>query len=509
MIALVAALLALQDRIDLNPPIDTWYKVVQGSKQVGYFHETWRRSPSRWRYEYGYEGEFELTVRGKPHAEDLTVAAFLDEAFMPLEYSSEGHVNETATSLLMFTHGDERRVELGKGSWTLPARDDVFVLPTLTLYALRQNETISKPGRVTLRGVGKDKDGVEVTLEVGEPVKREFLKKESTLLPVTFLKPFPSSIRETEVRSALVDRYGRIVEAVLANGTKIVIAANRAEAMEQIGILHRHGRRDPMDKATALRNAALERAREARGEVDAPVLWPTVDSLDSDLATVKKIIEEVKALKAAGDLDDARKTYLKAILTLKSIRDLAGRRRPAMLADIEQVRDEAELAFDGAAQVQRLAGELFVGIKDLVDRLDVDGIERTQRELQALRDRIEVERRPEREQIAAWAADVGIVVAKVRTRRELANARIDVTGITLADQVTTETVDTRIHVVGGMLGTLEEVKFVRPVAMADINGHLTTPGQTLPGTQIRVEKISRFSVLVGLRDEVREVPLRR
>jgi hypothetical protein len=126
-----------------------------------------------------------------------------------------------------------------------------------------------------------------------------------------------------------------------------------------------------------------------------------------------------------------------------------------------------------------------------------------------MRDRIEVERRPERDQIAAWAADVGTVVGKVRTRRELANARIDVTGITLADQVTRETVDTRVFVAGGVVGSVEEVKFVRPVAMADINGQLVLPGQTIQGTSIRVEKISRFSVLVGLRDEVREVPLRR
>src|SRR6185436_4036460 len=248
MIALVAALLALQDRIDLNPPMDTWYKVVQGSRQVGYVRETWRRVPSRWRYEYGYEGEFELTIRGKPHEELFNVAAFLDDALMPLEYTSDGQ----GDALLMFTHGDERRVELGKSSWSLPARDDVFVLPTLTLYALRQNETLSKPGRVTLRAVGKDKDGVEVVLEVGEPVKREYLKKEATVLPVTFLKPFPAPVRETEMRSAFVDRYGRIVEASLANGTKILIAANRWEAMEAIGILHRHGRRDPMDKAAAL-----------------------------------------------------------------------------------------------------------------------------------------------------------------------------------------------------------------------------------------------------------------
>src|SRR6185503_7628203 len=233
----------------------------------------------------------------------------------------------------------------------------------------------------------------------------------------------------------------------------------------------------------------------------------TLDSIDSDLAAAKKMIEDVRALKAAGDLDDARKAYLKSIVLLKSIRELAGRKRPAMLSDVEAVRDEAELAWDGAAQVERLAGALYVGMKEMIDRLDVEGIEKTQRELQSLRDRIEVERRPERDQIAVWATDAGTVLVKVRTRRELANARIDVTGITLADQVTRETVDADIQFLGRPVGSVEQVTFVRPVAMADINGKLYLPGQTVEGTSIRIEKISRFSVLVGLRDEVREVPL--
>jgi hypothetical protein len=509
MIALLAAALLAQERVDLNPPMETWYKVVQGTHQVGYFHETFKRAATRWRYEYGLEGEFELTLRGKPHAEDLLVSAFLDDAFSPVEYGAEGHANEEGWSILSFVHGDERRVEVGTTAWVLPGRDDAHFLPSLTLVALRQNETLSKPGQVTLRAIGKDKHGIDVVLEVAESTKREYLKKDVSVIPISFLKPFPATRRETEVRTAYVDRFGRILEAVTANGTRIVVAATRAEAMEGIGLLHRHGRRDPMDKATAMRNAALERAREARGDVDLPVPWVTLDSLDSDLAAAKKMIEEVRSHKAAGDLDEARKTYLKALVHLKAIRELAGKRRPSMLASIEEARDEAELAFDGAAQVKREAGALFVATKELADRLDVEGLEKTQKELLALRNRLEVERRPERDDIAVWASDVSTIVVKVRTRRELARARIDVSGITVGDQATREAVDFRVTVGGRDVGSVEEVTFVRPFAMADINGRLYRQGDVLAGTQIRIEKISRHSVQVALRDEIREVPLRR
>src|SRR5688572_11170146 len=226
MVILLAALLC-QDRADLHPPMDTWYKVVQGSHQVGYYHESFKRSTGRWRFEYGYEGEFELLLRGKPHNEDLLVAAFLDDALTPLEISIEGHHGDARWALLSYVHRDERRVDVETSSWVLPGRDDVHFIPTLTLHALRQNETLSKPGRVTLRAAGSGKEGADVVLEVGEPVKREYLKKDVAVLPVTFLKPFPGVRRETELRTAYVDRFGRILEAVMAGGARIVIAADK------------------------------------------------------------------------------------------------------------------------------------------------------------------------------------------------------------------------------------------------------------------------------------------
>lgn len=505
MTTLFIALLALaQDRAEVPTAIDTWYKVLQGKRQVGYVHETLRRTGTApWRYEYGLDSEFELTVRSKPHAEDLLVTAFLDDALSPVEYASEAHANETRSTLSMYVLRDERRVESGPepASWILPARDDVFVLPTLTLYALRQNETLSRPGRVTIRALGRDRDGVEVVLEVGDGVRREYLGKEVQVVPVAFLKPFPAPRRESELKEVFVDRFGRIVEAVMVGGSRIVIARDRVDALEGVGILHRHGRRDPFDKATALRNAALERARAARGELEPPAARVTLDSLDSDLSAARKLIDDVRAHRAAGDDEEARKAYLQALVNLKAIRELAVRRRPGLLPALEQVRDDAELAWDGAAQVAREAGALYLKVNGLVDRLDLEGLERTRKELLQFRDRVEVERRPEREQIAAWAAELGAVTAKCRIRLELARARLDVTGITIGEQVSEEEI--------GFFGPSLTVKFVRPFAMADVNGRTVRTGDTIEGTQIRVDTISRYSVRFSLRDEVREVGLRR
>jgi len=506
------------ERADLTLPIETWYKVVQGTRPAGYVHEILKRAAPPWRYEYALETEFELTLHGKPHVEDLVATAFLDDALSPVEFTSEGHVGESSSTMSMITLGDERRVEVRAAdsalpiSWVRPAGDDLLILPTLALYLLRQNESLSRPGRITGRTLdpqGQEKDGLPVDLEAGHPLRRSYLGKEATVIPVTFLRPFPAAARETGLREAFVDRFGRIVEATLMQGSRILIASDRTEALEGLGLLHRHGRRDPFDKSAALRNAALERARSARGELELPRPPVTLDSLDSDLTAAVKRIDEIRTQRSSGDLEEARRSYLQAVLLLKAVRELALLRRPELVPQIEQARDDAEAAWDGAAQVEREAGRVFVQVRELVDRLDLPGLEHLQKELALLRDRVEVERRPERERIVAWVVETDAVLLKCRTRLELAQARLDVTGITMGDKATVEMVDARVSIAGHLVGALVPIPVVRPFAMATINGRLVTRGDLIEGTPIRVRGISPMGVQLSLRDEVRDVGFRR
>src|SRR5262249_8002923 len=212
------------------------------------------------------------------------------------------------------------------------------------------------------------------------------LGAQATGTPVTFLKPFPGAVRESELRDAFVDRYGRILEATLAGGARIVMAASRDEALAENGPVQRHGRRDPMDKLAALKNAARERQRAMGDEPLLGIPPPTLDSLSSDLVGVQKLLEQVRAQKAGGELDEARQGYLQALVRLKAIRELAARRRPEMIPDVDKARDDAELAWDGAAQVAHEARTLYVRVDDQMARLDCEGLERTRLELQALRD---------------------------------------------------------------------------------------------------------------------------
>jgi hypothetical protein len=499
VLAALLTTVSAQERAELPRELDTWYTVIRDKEAVGYLHETLTQALKPGRYEYVLECELEI----KPHVEEFTWKAQLDETLTPMECASDVHTNGFPSGLVMYTRDDERRLELrpfvGEPVlWTHPSREDVHLLPTLSLYALRQNDTLSKQGRITLRTA--DARSVEVVLEVGESIRREYLGKECRVTPVRFLKPFPAASRETEMTEAFVDRYGRIVEARLAGGARIVVVENNLEALAAVGAVRRRGRRDIFDKLTAMQNASRERELARWGVKDEPPVV-TADSLRSDLEAARKMAGEIRELKAQGEPEAARKSYLKMLLLLKSVRRVAERARPELIPEIIEVREAAELAWDGAAQLRNAAGREFVKVTAQMENLEVEAMEKTHKTLLGFLDRIEVEGRPERQAIAEWASQVGTLVVNCRTRRALAQMRLDVSAITLWETVTNEKV-------GAPFWTVE-VRFVRPHAEAEINGRIYRTGDTIQGTQVKVDRITAHTVQVSLRNEVRDVPLRR
>lgn len=460
-----------QERADLPRSLETWYRVLNGKDRVGSGRETLQRGAAA----RGFAYALEIDIEGKGKRQELAFTAVLDDELALTEYTANGNT-------------------------TLTPREDVHVLPTLALYALRQNDTLAKAGRVTLRAAGARDTTVEIQLEVGESVRRDFLGRTVRVTPVTFLKPFPAASSEMEWKEVTVDRYGRVLEATLAGGLRIVVVEGEAEAGADP--VRRRGRRDPIDKETAMKNAALERVRERRGEPQVPPFRPTPDTLMSDLVATSKKIEDIRAHLAAGAPEEARKTYLEVLVRLKGIQDLAARIRPERAPEIKAVRDEAELAWPGASHVEREASRRFVQLRELMDELKVEAMEQLHKDLLALRDRIEVEGRPERQAITDLAAKVAPLVTACRARRELAQARLVISGITIGEIQTWEMVDFPL---GNHLG----VPFVRNFAEAEINGRVYRIGDTIQGTAIRVNRITAHAVQVALRDEARDVPIRK
>jgi hypothetical protein len=246
-----------------------------------------------------------------------------------------------------------------------------------------------------------------------------------------------------------------------------------------------------MDKLAALRNAA--RARGRVEELDAGPA-PTLDSLASDLDGVRKLLEQVAARKAEGDLEEARKTYLQALVRLKAIRELASKRRPEMLPEIDKVREDAELAWDGAAQLLQEARMLFVQVEDQMARVDCEAVDHAHRQLQSLprpdRGRAAFRARRDRPDGRGGRHAGDQVPHPPRARR----ARLEISGIMMGEKTTLEAVDSP-------LPGLDPVKFVHAFAWVEINGQVYRSGDTIAGTSIRVGRITRHSVQVSLREE--------
>ena len=99
-----------------------------------------------------------------------------------------------------------------------------------------------------------------------------------------------------------------------------------------------------------------------------------------------------------------------------------------------------------------------------------------------------------------WAAQAEPMLARGRTRHELARKAIAVTGTLLASAEEPISVE----VVSGLR---QDVRFVRDLSTAAINGRTYRVGEVVEDSGVRLEKVSFRSVTVSLRGELREVPI--
>jgi hypothetical protein len=76
----------------------------------------------------------------------VNVAAFLDDAFMPVELSREAHVNDAATTLLMFTHGEIAGSSSGKPPGSCRPRRRLRDPDPDALCAAPERDLLESPG---------------------------------------------------------------------------------------------------------------------------------------------------------------------------------------------------------------------------------------------------------------------------------------------------------------------------------------------------------------------------
>jgi hypothetical protein len=501
-LALVALLPVLapaqEDRARIAEGVESWYIVLQQGQNHGYAMEKLERVRDEWKYQY--RADFILDVpdpkdpsRMQDYAEYWDVTATLDETFQPTSLQALLESGGEKVEYSLSTEG-EKRTLLAKEQEKVIG-NDLYPFPNLVFYSLRQEGRLGRAGAQTARVLaprGEALVEVEFPFEVASPQESQGVRRQGMANELRFLRPLPAGRHEAERISARVDKYGRILQLDL-RAAKFVLVEGDLEAFRNAVTMHRSSRREPFTKADAFRRGTTPPPEEA------PKHKVTADTLSSDLRDLEQLLGDLRALKG-GDPDALRKTYGELLALWKPVRERAwALGKTEVQRRAEDVRARAEDVWDGSARALAEARLAYVRLLEAADRADLGAAERELRVLKDERPRLEFEGRLEGDELSRWIALSEPLVARTRTRAELAKRSIQVSGTVISQ--TEEPVSVQVA-----SGVTQRVRFIRDTSTAVVNGVPCRVGDTVEG--LRVERISAHSVTLSLRGELREVPLR-
>jgi len=520
-----------QDRIDIGPSLDSWYKIYQKDAVVGFSHEMLirARAGNPYRYTYNADSEVELMVPDpkdpkKEVARTELVhidATQLDDTYAPnaiMERKDNRDGAEVTSKVLSEDTGKRIEVVVGSDRKNYPVSPDeeLHYSRFLMFISLRQTGKLSKAGTqraLLLEPRADDQSPIsEVQLEVHEVVKREYLgKKDVSVTRVTYLKPPPSPTRDGELLEAFIDKFGRIVEETTRGGVRRVLVKDEIEAMGQNERPRQGGRRDPFRKDLAMQ---INKEGPNGGGPGQP---PPVDPNDvpSTLKKIEILNEDLRKAKEAKREDEGNKIYATLIeiySMMRQVRD-TGVPRPLKPEEIQRLKDlqeETEKIWGGLQRLMRTLRTAYVQVTDAFNQDDCDamakGIEVLKKAVQTHK---ELEDTVELAQVLKWIGELEPLVNKCRTRIELGRKKIVLTGTLLHEDVQMLPVEAAVIAFGVQVGGVQNVRFTKLNRIAVINDKMYRVGDVVEGEGVRVEKIWAFGVQVSLREEVRDVGIRQ
>jgi hypothetical protein len=530
---------ATQERAELGPVLDTWYRIETGraaeSLHVGFSRELVRRQPpgTNWQYEYESDSEMDLMVPDPKEKPKDGVAPKKVSLFESIQFRDVRLDDTFAPSLL--TRVDDRNgvqtttnVSLAEGVRTIRILvtpnefkdhkvnpdEEIYYSRFLMFLALRQNNSLSKPGARKAMLLHPREDGTsaitEVQFQIGEMVKREYLgKKEVSVTPIVFIKPPLATNREYEILEVYVDRFGRTLEEVARNGLRRLIVKDKAEAVPKSLMVRLQGRRDPFDKRGPLGGVgpATKDGGPAGGVGE---VSPSM--FEATLGKAKLVLDDLRKAKDEGRETDGDETYSKVIAYYTALRkSLEVQDQPANLkGQMEEIRRRAEEIWGGVTKLVNRAGQVWARAIEGYKRDQTEEIEK------GIRDLKEIETNPilagqaeQQKKVMDWIADLGPKLNACKTRIELAKKKIVLSGTTLAEEPILISVDVTVNVLGHQVGDTQLVKFIKPVRMAILNDKSYRIGDLVEGEGVRVEKIWAHGVQISLKDETREIGIRQ
>jgi hypothetical protein len=519
-----------QDRIEFSGSLDSWYKVLQKDNHIGYAHMSLDRvaTGGAWRYSFTTDSEYELLVEDAKHPgkevpilQSQSIRAKLDDTYAPIDWQESDHIS----GIDLNTHvspeeSGAHKVEMvlsatDRRSYTVGSDEEIYYHPFLMFVALRQGGHLAKPGARKVGLLWPNADGrapaVEVSLEVGALVKRAYLdKKDVAVTRVVFLKPPPARVREAELQEAFIDKYGRPVEWVTRGGMRTILVKSEEEAAGRSLVLRQGARRDPFRKDLAMRGVKSDKG-EGDGKTKKEDVVIDPNTLEKTLTDAKKLIEELRKAKEEDRQAEGEVIYQRLLDYHEALRKfLQEHTQPAAtVQQVDQIGQQTEEIWGGRQRLMLRLELVFNTTMMHFNRDECPDMEKGLEELKKNQDRKELKDTQDQLKVASWISKIDPLVAKCKTRLELARKKIVLTGTISYEDWSQQPVDMTVSVFGHQAGGAQTFRFIKPSRMAVINEKIYRIGDMVESEGVRVDKIWPNGVQVSLRDETRDVGMRQ
>lgn len=510
---LVAALAASPAAFAQSTPeiLDSWYRVTRDEAHVGFARERLVRSgPDR--HEYLFEGDFDLLPSGggedSPVRISLKVSGTLDAAFDPIlltlcRSDDAGRIEVSA--------GPGRRVTVVESGvrrrWEIDGRGLRHLFQPLTIYRMRRDGLLGASAVIEARGLSWAAPGAASPQSIAVlPSERSTVLGRKDV-PLQRLK-FSEGDRNEE---CWVDGYGRVVrrDGLLGWPVRLELVKGADEA----GIgrsVAQAGRRDPFGAPLIRREEApTTMLPDLEGAVveAAPV---GRDGLGAGLRDAAELVGVLRSHVAEGREADAAGTFGRFLALYRPLREAALEFEPHQAGSLDLLRSAAEDLYGGAARVMARARAASAAIDDALEAADPGTIRSHAGLLVRLAERAELyAREKDLAEMAVLLDEAERKERRAAIRSELFAKRIEVTGVVILEASVRETIAVDLSFLGARVVTELPAMLRRSRAVAAINGEAYREGDVVRGEGVRVERIHRDRVEVSLKEELRDLPVRK
>jgi len=219
------------------PLVESWYKVLQDGSESGFVHEVLRRNSGNDGYSYSRDAATKIKVGASVHVSQESQFAFLDLDFRPrvgsIQRKVDGQEEYTEFEIPEDSAHLTFRSQPGDVVGAVdPSVGNVSPTAELLLYAMCRAGALQAPGLGKMEVLDRPLEGRRVLvseLAIRDEIRRDYFSGSARVIPVVFRRGIPGlSITGAEA-TAYVDRYGRMVEADLGSGLRLLIAGSEAD----------------------------------------------------------------------------------------------------------------------------------------------------------------------------------------------------------------------------------------------------------------------------------------